>query len=128
MIPVVISFNVKGGATICARRHDRNGMIVVIMESVRSNRTKNPENKRKSRRYVCMYAVVAAAAVDVIIVIVLLLGGSSRRVCVVVCVLSVVQSVDRNRSKIPSVGVCVGVGKANKKKEKKRNETTKRKN
>ena len=38
------------------------------------------------------------------------------------CVLSVVRSVDRNRSKIPSVGVCVGVGKANKKKEKKRNE------
>ena len=52
-----------------------------------------------------MYAVVAAAAVDVIIVIVLLLGGSSRRVCVV----GRVRSVDRNRSKIPSVGVCVRV-------------------
>ena len=64
--------------------------------------------------YVCMLLLL------LLLLMLLLLLCCYWEVRRVVCVLSVVQSVDRNRSKIPSVGVCVGVGKANKKKEKKR--------
>ena len=81
MIPVVISFNVKGGATICARRHDRNGIIFISKKSKSYESNENTKNTDENTEtngmyvcmYVCMYAVVAA-----IIVIVLLLGGSSR--------------------------------------------------
>ena len=60
MIPVVISFNVKGESTIRFRLHDWNGIIVVIIDTENRNqnrnRYKNPEkSERKSRygMYVC---------------------------------------------------------------------------